>query len=132
MGKEVATPRGSVTTKTARETLISQAAQAGHPIPCCHCGKPMLPSERLRLCHMTPLAKGGADTFPNRVYGHELCELLQTGEDVSSIRKGDRQGGGRGSQWERRKNGKTQKIPAKQNPWPPKGTRKLLSRKMRK
>ena len=73
---------------------------------CAECGEPL--SGRIEFDHRLPLALGGDNSLTNFEALHvRPCHLARTRVTVGMKSKADRQGGGRGSQWKRRKEGKT-------------------------
>jgi 5-methylcytosine-specific restriction enzyme A len=69
---------------------------------CGICGEPL--SGRIDWDHILPLALGGLDEPSNIQPVHaDGCHKTKTADDVKRIRKADRMGGKRGSQYARRK-----------------------------
>lgn len=91
----------------------------------CGCGEKLQPmGEGVIDEHRVPLALGGTNLLENRHLFRKPCALAKTVDDIARIAKAKAQGGETGQRARREKRGKSS-IPARANPWPPKGSVKL-------
>ena len=119
------------------ETILVLQRQTAAPILCgCGCGKPLDPvTERVVDEHVIPRelsevgAQGERDAIENRRFYRWPCALEKTRRDLAQIAKAKRQGGEETGQRARRERRGAGSIPARKNPWPPKGSRKLPTKK---
>ena len=74
---------------------------------CAECGEPL--AGKIEFDHITPLCMGGTNDLKNFAALHaKPCHQGRTAKTAAMRSKADRMGGGRGSQWKRRQEGKTQ------------------------
>lgn len=83
--------------------------------------------------HRIPVALGGENTTDNLWLACRECHRAKTSnEDIPRIAKAKRQAGEKGQRARRNRakaDGTHRAIPQPMNPWPPKGARKLPSRR---
>jgi len=91
----------------------------------CGCGVALGAEEGVIAEHTMPVAMGNEEK-PDALW-RKTCASEKTARDLTQIAKAKRQAGETGQQ-ARRARGATKQIPARVNPWPPKGTRKIPSR----
>jgi len=108
---------------TPRERAALYAAQDG--LCGCGCAAPLSDIEGVIAEHTIPVMLGNRDK-PDSLW-RKPCADAKTKLDLARIAKAKRQARETGQQ-ARRARGTTKAIPAKRNPWPPKGARKIASR----
>jgi len=77
--------------------------------------------------HIKPVYMGGQSTLENCQLLCAECHAERTAQQSADCAKADRQGG-RSGQYARRKKRGSSSIPTHNNPWPPKGSRRIQSR----
>ena len=121
---------------TRTEIILLCQLQAEGPILCgCGCGVPLDPvKERVVDEHVIPrkLVEEGSeaerDVIENRRFYRWPCALKKTKGDLAKIAKADRQAGETGQRARRERRG-SGSIKSRPNGWPPKGSRKIATKK---
>jgi len=92
------------------------------------CEYPECDNSAIEVDHIIPEALGGASTYDNAQLLCTACHARKTALNNKMVLKADKQAG-RIGQYARRKKRGSSSIPARQNSWPPKGSRKLQSKR---
>jgi 5-methylcytosine-specific restriction endonuclease McrA len=91
------------------------------------CEYPECDNSAIEVDHIIPEALGGTSTYDNAQLLCTACHARKTKLNNKMVLKADKKGG-RVGQYARRKKRGGSSIPAKKNAWPPKGSRKIVSR----
>lgn len=133
------------TEKMKRDALVAAAAGQGAPIRCAICGKPILPGQRYAFDHGHAVGRGGPNTVENLFPVHDEktgdldCHTRKTahprgphtaiGGDTFEAAKTDRLVEkhlvNKLAPGERSARKPSQRIAARVNPWPPRGSRPM-------
>lgn len=106
---------------------VKEAIIARYNGICPLCDKPLV--GRIEFDHILPLALGGLDEPSNLQPVHtDGCHKTKTADDVKRIRKADRMGGKRGSQYRRRKLHGPQ-LKSRKTSWPSRPFEKRVKEK---
>jgi 5-methylcytosine-specific restriction endonuclease McrA len=112
------------TVKDVTNWMLNLCLIRGEALHCRICREPMFPEQKIHWDHVHCEALDGPHHFTNLRPTHANCNLKKGGRETKVLAKIDRITGVTG-------NGPKRQIPPRTNPWPPKGSRKLQSRKMR-